>query len=157
MKKILSILASAAVLAVAVQLPSNAEKAKTNYIGPQLSFGNGFTLIGAKAKFGIADNFSIRPDLAFATGNGGGSGFAYGAAATYDFDLSSSQSSTTQFEPYVGIGFLGLSGGGASTSVTYLDLGTDVGLSGITLNADLKISLSGGGGTLFGIGAGFKF
>jgi hypothetical protein len=156
MKKILSIIAAAAVLAATVQLPSNAEKAKTNYIGPQISFGNGFTLFGAKAKFGIADSFSIRPDLAFATGNGGGSGFAYGAAATYDFDLSG-QSSTTQFEPYVGIGFLGLSGGGASTTVTYLDLGTDVGLSGVTLNADLKISLSGGGGTLFGIGAGFKF
>jgi hypothetical protein len=159
MKKILSVFAAAAVLAIAVQLPSNAAP-KNNLIGPQISFGSGFTLIGAKAKFNVADSFSIRPELAFVSGNGG-SGFAYGAAATYDFDLSSSQSSSTQFNPYVGLGFLGVSGNnGGSTTLTFLNLGSDVGLGGngdLSLNADLKINLGNGGGTLFGLGAGFKF
>jgi hypothetical protein len=160
MKKILSVLASAAILATAVQLPSNAAP-KTNTIGPQISFGNGLTLFGAKAKFGVADSISVRPELAFGS-VGGVSIIGYGAALTYDFDLSSSQSSTTQFEPYAGIGFLGISasgnGGSGSTSSAFIDLGTDIGLGGnLNLNADLKISLGGGGGTLFGIGAGFKF
>jgi opacity protein-like surface antigen len=148
MKKILSIAASAAVLTVAAQLPSQAQS-KDSYIGPTILFGSGDTVFGANGKFGIAESISIRPIIAFGSG-----ATAFGASATYDFNLPGQ--SSTKFEPFAGIGFLTATGAGGS-GIAYAQLGTDFGVSdNIVLNADLKIPLSGGG-TFFGIGAGFKF
>jgi hypothetical protein len=148
MKKILSIVASAAVLSVAAQLPSQAES-KESYIGPTIIFGGGSSIFGVNGKFGIAENISVRPVVAFGSG-----ATAFGASATYDFNLPGQ--STTKFEPFAGIGFVTATGAGGS-GIVYAQAGTDFGITdNIVLNADLKIPLSGGG-TLFGIGAGFKF
>ncbi len=144
MKKILSIVASAAILSVATQLPSQAES-KDSYIGPTILFGGGSSVFGVNGKFGIAENISLRPVVAFGSGD-----TIFGASATYDFNLLGQ--SSTKFEPFAGIG---VAFGNSST--VYAQAGTDFGITdNIVLNADLKIPLSGGG-TLFGIGAGFKF
>ncbi len=144
MKKILSIAASAAVLSVAAQLPSQAQS-KDSYIGPTIVFGGGNSAFGVNGKFGVAENISVRPIAIFGSGN-----TVFGAAATYDFKLPGQ--SAVQFEPFAGIG---VSFGNASS--VYAQLGTDFGITdSIMLNADLKVPLSGGG-TLIGIGAGFKF
>jgi hypothetical protein len=148
MKKILSIVASAAVISVASQLPSQAQS-KDSYIGPTILFGSGSSIFGANGKFGIAENISVRPIIAFASGT-----TAFGASATYDFNLPGQ--SSTKFEPFAGIGFLTATGAGGS-GIAYAQIGTDFAVSdNIVLNGDLKIPLSGGG-TFFGIGAGFKF
>ena len=148
MKKILSIAVSAAALTVAAQLPSQAQS-KDSYIGPTILFGGGSSILGVNGKFGVAESVSIRPVIGFASGT-----TLFGASATYDFNLPGQ--SSTKFEPFAGIGFLSATGAGGS-GIAYAQLGTDFGVSdNIVLNADLKIPLSGGG-TFFGIGAGFKF
>jgi hypothetical protein len=149
MKKIFAIAAATAALTVAAQLPSHAET-QTNYVGPAVIFGGGDSVFGAEAKFGVAKNISIRPVIAFASGT-----TLFGGSATYDFDLPGQ--SSTKFEPFAGIGFLTATSSG-SGSIAYAQVGTDIGVSdSIVLTGDLKIPLSGGSSTLFGIGAGFKF
>lgn len=147
MKKILSIVASAALLSVATQLPSQAQS-KDSYIGATILFGGGDSIFGVNGKFGIAESISVRPVIAFASGT-----TIFGGSATYDFNLPGQ--SSTKFDPFIGIGFLTANGGG--NGIAYAQVGTDVGVSeNIVLNADLKIPLNGGG-TLVGLGAGFKF
>jgi opacity protein-like surface antigen len=147
MKKILSVFASAAILATAIQLPSNAQP-KTNYVGPAIFFGNGNSAFGVQGKFGLSNNFSVRPVIAFPSGGN----TIFGALATYDFDLPGQ--SSTKFEPFAGVGFLT----GSGNTAVYAQVGTDIEVSeNIVITGDLKFPLSNGNSTLFGIGAGFKF
>jgi hypothetical protein len=156
MKKIL-LIATATVLAASCQLPSQAQspvqsqmQGKKNYIGPVVYFINGNSIFGAQAKIGIFDHVSVRPVIGFSGGS-----TAYNASATYDFNLSGQ--SPVQFEPFAGIGFVSLSGARSST-ITYAQVGTDVGLGeNIVLTGDLKFSLSGGSGVVAGVGTGLKF
>ena len=148
MKKILSI-AAATVLASSFQMPSQAQsQSKKNYVGPVVYFINGNSIFGAQGKIGIFDHVSVRPVIGFSGGS-----TAYNASVTYDLNLSGQ----SPFEPFAGIGFVSLSGVRSST-ITYAQVGTDIGLGeNIVLTGDLKFSLSGGSGVVAGIGTGLKF
>lgn len=134
-----------------------AQDAKKNYVGPSIGFANGTTLFGVNSKFGVSDNVSVRPYAQFGS-IGGISITSYGATATYDFSIPK-----TDFAPYAGIGFGGLTGsaGGASASASglALEFGSDYNVSdSIALNANYRILTNGNGnGSLFNIGGGFKF
>ncbi len=178
MHKVISI-GAAAVLVSATQLPSTAQdsgqdqlpnpvqnqeqisrpdpipvqnpiQSKKNYIGPVVYFVNGISVVGAVGKIGVFDRVSIRPALGFAGGN-----TAWSASATYDFNLSGQ--SPIQLEPFAGVGVVSNSGVRSST-ITYAQLGTDIGLGdSFILTGDLKFSLSGGSGVVAGIGTGLRF
>ncbi len=170
MQKIISI-GAAAVLVSAAQLPSLAQssaqsqsqssssdqipaqskvQSKKNYIGPVIYFVNGISVVGAISKIGVFDQVSIRPSIGFAGGS-----TAWNASATYDLNLSGG--SAVQFTPFAGVGVVSRSGVRGST-ITYAQLGTDIGLGeNIVLTGDLKFSLSGGSGVVAGIGTGLKF
>jgi opacity protein-like surface antigen len=120
-----------------------------SYVGPIISPGFGATLFGVAAKFPVAENISARPFFQFAS-QGGASLSYYGASATYDFKIPNSE-----FKPYAGLGFAGvsLSGGGFAGAASGLifDIGTDYAISdSIVLNAAYR-------GGLFSIGAGYQF
>jgi hypothetical protein len=147
MNKFLSFTVVTTLLTLVMQFPSHAQKIKSDYVGPTVIFGNGNSAIGAQAKFGVAESISVRPVLGFLN-----NGTLLGVAATYDFDVPA-QSARVKFEPFAGLGV----SVGSGNSTVYAQLGTDVGVSeNIIVTGDIKIPFSGGG-SLFGIGAGFKF
>jgi hypothetical protein len=148
MNKFLSVAVPVAALSLCWQMPSQAQQAPSNYVGPAIIFGGGNSAIGAQAKFGIADKISVRPVLGFLNG-----GTLIGASATYDFNFQVPSQARTQLEPFAG---LGVAVGGGDTTV-YAQVGTDFDVSDdIVLVGDIKIPLTGGS-SLFAIGAGFKF
>jgi hypothetical protein len=67
-------------------------------------------VFGIDGKFGIADNFSLRPFVAFPSG-----GTAFGASLTYDWDL---RQAAVPITPFVGLGVDVANGNNGGTSVT---------------------------------------
>jgi opacity protein-like surface antigen len=121
-----------------------------NSIGPSLTFGSGSTTFGIDGKFGVADNFSIRPFIEFPSG-----GTGYGAALTYDWDL---RAVPNQFTPFLGVGFAGASFNGGSTSTAYGTAGFDFPISKpIELRAKVDVPFSSGFSTTVNVGASFRF
>jgi hypothetical protein len=158
MKKILSLVSIAAVLAAA--LPAAAQSrygsAKKNYIGPAVTFTSGATGIGATSRFGVADNISIRPFATFYS-NYGVSVTAVGASATYDFNLDDG-SGANPFTPYGGIGFYGVSASASgftgNSSGVYFEVGADYDATeSITLNVNHRFREGG----YTSVGGGFRF
>jgi Outer membrane protein beta-barrel domain len=146
---------------------------KKNYVGVTVGSFLNIPVYGISAKFGIADNISVRPfiqfgkvpqsllNLAQANNNVSISGFIYGLSATYDFNIPSSD-----LAPYAGIGLANASGsyvnnnpntfqGGSSfTSPVYVELGADYSLTNdVTINVNYKFQDLG----FFSFGAGYKF
>jgi Outer membrane protein beta-barrel domain len=146
---------------------------KKNYVGVTVGSFLNIPVYGIGAKFGIADNISVRPfiqfgkvpqsllNLADANNNVSISGFIYGLSATYDFNIPSSD-----LAPYAGIGLANASGsyvnnnpntfqGGSSfTSPVYVELGADYSLTNdVTINVNYKFQDLG----FFSFGAGYKF
>jgi hypothetical protein len=153
------LLCSSIVLAGVISSSENAtaQDAKKNNIGPSIGFANGVTFFGVNSKFGVSDNVSVRPYVQFGS-VAGVSLTNYGATATYDFSIPK-----TDFAPYAGIGFGGLTGsaGGSSgsTSGLIVELGSDYNASdSFVLNANYRILTNGNGnGSIFNIGGGLKF
>jgi opacity protein-like surface antigen len=139
---------------------AKAQDAKKNYVGPSIGFGSaggsGTTLFGVNSKFGVADSVSVRPYVQFGS-FAGVSITSYGATATYDFSLPKSE-----FAPYAGIGFGGITasggGGSATGSGLAIELGGDYNVSdSIALNANYRILTNNGSVSVLNIGGGFKF
>jgi opacity protein-like surface antigen len=144
MKKILSLVSIAALLATA--LPAAAQ-VKNNYIGPSISFGSGDTAIGVTSKFGVADSISVRPFAIFPSG-----GTVFGASATYDFNLNDG-SGANPFTPYGGIGFVTTSASNSRSEV-YFEIGADYDATeSIMLNVNHRFRDGG----FTSIGGGFRF
>lgn len=159
MKKLLALIASGLTVSMgiafltATAMPAQAQKYqynqnRKNYVGPSLSFGDS-TAIGATSKFGLADNISARPF--FILGSGASS---YGAAITYDLNLDTGEGQSYGFTPYGGVGIIGATSFGSSSSGLYFEIGADYNLSNtLVINANHRFN--GGGFTT--VGAGFKF
>jgi hypothetical protein len=96
MKKLLSLVALTVATVAVAPSAAMAGGIGHNTIGPSVSFGGGQSVFGIDGKFGIADNFSIRPFVAFPTG-----GTSYGASLTYDWDLRQAAAPIT---PFLGLG-----------------------------------------------------
>ena len=150
------------ILALGMSAPARAEGTSKNYIGPAVLFGGGSTNFAVDSKFGVSDNLSLRPFVAF--GNGA---TVFGSSLTYDFNLSNSSGGgtlgeRTQVTPFVGGGVFIASGGNNNTNnntLGYFTGGADFDVTeNVTLKAELDIPFTGGNtSTLVRLGAGFKF
>jgi hypothetical protein len=153
MKKLISLVALTATTLVAAQSAALAGGIGNNTIGPSVTFGNGQSTFGIDGKFGVADNISIRPFVAFPTG-----GTSLGASLTYDFDLRQAANPIT---PFVGVGLdVGIpSGGGTSATTGFFQLGADFNVSKqFALLGSVNIPFSNqNGDTSVTLGAGLRF
>jgi opacity protein-like surface antigen len=165
LNKFLTSILTSSVLVVTIAVLSAtsamAQPSNKNYIGPSIGFGSAgggsTTLFGVNSKFGVADSISVRPYVQF--GSVAGIGItSYGATATYDFNIPQSD-----FAPYAGIGYGGVSASAGGQSVSggglALEFGADYHVNdSVALNASYRIlNISGGSASTFNIGGGFKF
>jgi hypothetical protein len=148
------------ILVLGMSAPARAQSVTTskNYIGPSVIFGGGNTNFAVDSKFGVSDNLSLRPFVAF--GNGA---TTFGSSLTYDFNLSNSPGGgtlgeRTQVTPFVG-GGIAIASGGNNNTVGYFTGGADFDVTeNVTLKGELDIPFTGGNtNTLVRLGAGFKF
>jgi hypothetical protein len=149
MKKILSVVALVATTFVTAQSSALAGGLGNNTIGPSVGFGGGQSTFGIDGKFGIADNFSIRPFVAFPNG-----GTNLGASITYDWDLRQ-----TPLTPFVGVGVDVATGSGASNTTGFFKLGADLNLTkqfALLGAVDIPFS-SQNANTVVTLGAGLRF
>jgi hypothetical protein len=139
------------VAALGMSAPAKAEMGK-NAIGPALSIGGGSTVFGIDSRFGVSDNLSLRPFIAFPSG-----GTSFGTSLTYDFEVS--RGGKVQITPFVGGGVEVATGSGASTTQAYFTGGADFGVTdNIELKAALEVPLSSNNSsTSVVLAAGFKF
>jgi opacity protein-like surface antigen len=121
MKKLVSLVALMAATLAAAQPAAIAGGIGNNTIGPSVSFGGSQSVFGIDGKFGIADNLSIRPFVAFPTG-----GTSFGGSLTYDFDL---RQSATPITPFLGVGVDVSNGGGNSITTGFVQAGADFNVS----------------------------
>jgi hypothetical protein len=148
------------ILALGMSAPARAEGTPSkNYIGPSIIFGGSTTNFAVDSKFGVSDNLSLRPFVAF--GNGA---TTFGSSLTYDFNLSNSAGGgtlgeRTQVTPFVGGGIAIGTGGGTNNTVGYFTGGADFDVTdNVALKGEIDIPFTGGGSvTFFRLGAGFKF
>jgi hypothetical protein len=144
----LTVLAS--VLAV-TQVPAMAGGVGNNTIGPSVRLGNGNSVLSIDGKFGIANNLSLRPYVAFPT-----NGTDFGTSLTYDFSAH-----RTPFTPFIGAGLnVGTANipGSSSTTTGFAQIGTDVRISkDFGLLGSVNIPFSGGSSTNVTLGAGLRF
>lgn len=144
----LTVLAS--VLAV-TQVPAMAGGVGNNTIGPSVRLGNGNSIFSIDGKFGVADNLSLRPYVAFPSG-----GTDFGTSLTYDFNLR-----RTPVTPFIGAGVnIGTANipGASSTTTGYAQLGADFNVSrDFGLLGSVNIPFSSSNGTNVTLGAGLRF
>jgi hypothetical protein len=142
------------VIALGMNAPARAELGAkgTSSVGPAIFIGGGDTVFGVDAKFGVSENLSLRPFVAFPSG-----GTVFGTSLTYDFEVS--RGSKVQITPFVGGGVAVGTGGGRSVTQAYFTGGADFGVTdSIDLRAALDVPLSSNNSsTNVRLGAGFKF
>jgi outer membrane protein W len=157
MKKFLSVLVSTAIVGVAIQLPSQADETKKNYVGVGLTSISNITGFGLVSKFEVANSISVRPFVSILASSGDTSVYLAGASVTYDFSLS-----TSNLTPYggIGYGFAGITNGldnATLGSSIYAEIGADYNVAeSISINGNYKNFFSGGGSAL-GLGASYRF
>jgi hypothetical protein len=140
---------TAALILLSVSTASAGED-KQNYVAPSIGFVNGNTVYGINAKFGIAENVSLRPFIQ-SKSSGTGTGTAYGASVTYNFQIPSSR-----LIPYLGIGAaeVATTGTASGNGGFYFEGGVDYNASdNFVINANYKSASS----TWINIGAGYRF
>jgi hypothetical protein len=143
-----SILATALIL-LSIGSASAAED-KQNYIAPSIGFVNSNTLYGINAKFGLAENVSLRPFIQ-SKNSGAGTVTAYGASVTYNFQIPSSR-----LIPYLGFGAAEVATTGTATGNggVYFEGGIDYNASdNLVINANYKSASN----SWLNIGAGYRF
>jgi hypothetical protein len=144
----LTVLAS--VLAV-TQVPAMAGGVGNNTLGPSVRLGNGSSIFSIDGKFGVADNLSLRPYVAFPSG-----GTDFGTSLTYDFNIR-----RTPITPFVGAGVnIGTANipGASSTTTGYAQIGADFNVSrDFGLLGSVNIPFNSSGGTNVTLGAGLRF
>ena len=82
MKKFLSVLVSATLIAIAIQLPSQADETKKNYVGVGITSISSITGFGLVSKIRVADNISVRPFVSILGSSGDTSLYLAGVSAT---------------------------------------------------------------------------
>jgi hypothetical protein len=136
-----------------IYAPVRAQLAQ-NSIGPSLAIGSGQVNFGIDSKFGVRDNFSLRPFVYFPSGS-----TDFGAALTYDFKLPSSNNSL-QITPFAGASVDLNTGNGNSITSFALVGGADFDLTdSVRLKAAAAIPLTSNSGqaTALTLGAGLRF
>jgi opacity protein-like surface antigen len=141
-------------LVLGISAPAQAEMGQ-NSIGPSASFGGGVTNYGVDAKFGLSDNFSLRPFAYFPRG-----GTDLGGAITYDFRLPGDRYSASPITPFIGSSVSFFNSG--STNITTFSLvgGADFAITdNVQLKAAVVVPLNTDAGQITGVtvGAGFRF
>lgn len=130
-----------------------APPAKTNQVGPSLSFGGGTTVFGVDSRFPISSVFSLRPSVRFPSG-----GFVVGSSVTYDFP---NWGSDLGLAPYAGAGFnvyTGDNNRSGSNFVGYAIGGADYALSDqFNLTGSVTIPFQNGYTTDVAVGVAYKF
>jgi hypothetical protein len=141
-------------IALGINAPARAELGArgTSSVGPAIFIGDGDTVFGVDSKFGVSDNLSLRPFIAFPSG-----GTVFGSSLTYDFDVS--RGTKVQITPFIGGGVAVGTGGTRSNTQAYFTGGADFGVTdSIDLRAALDVPLSSNNSsTNVRLGAGFKF
>ncbi len=149
----LAVLCSSVVV-MGVSAPAQAEMGQ-NAIGPSASFGGGVTTYGVDAKFGLSDNFSLRPFVYFPSG-----GTDFGGAITYDFRVSGDRYSSSPITPFIG-GSVDFFNSGSNNLTTFsLVGGADFAITdNVQLKAQVVVPLNTDAGQITGVtvGAGFRF
>ncbi len=139
---------------IAAAAPARAELGLgQNSIGPSVAFGGGQSVFGIDSKFGISDNFSLRPFVYFPT-----VGTQYGAALTYDFN--SVRYVRSPITPFVGASVAVDTFGGSNITTTSLVGGADLALNeSVQLKGQVVVPLNTDQGqiTTVTLGAGFRF
>jgi opacity protein-like surface antigen len=141
------------VVAMGISAPAQAEMGQ-NSIGPSASFGGGVTTYGIDSKFGLNDNFSLRPFVYFPTG-----GTDFGGAITYDFRLPGDRYGSP-ITPFVGASVDFFNSGRTNITTFNFVGGADFAISdNFQLKAAVIIPLNTNSGQITGgtIGAGFRF
>ena len=141
------------VVAMGVSAPAKAEMGQ-NSIGPSASFGGGVTTYGIDSKFGLSDNFSLRPFVYFPNG-----GTDFGGAITYDFRLPGDRGSSP-ITPFIGGSVDFFNSGGFNTTTFNLVGGADFAITdSVQLKAAAIVPLNTDSGQITGVtvGAGFRF
>jgi hypothetical protein len=149
MKK--TLLALSVVASTLAAAPAMAGGIGNNAITPSVTFGDGQSTFGIDTKFGVADNISLRPFIAFPSG-----ATSFGTSLTYDFDL---RQSATPITPFLGAGvdFTSANNGGASTTTGFFTAGADFNITKqFALLGSVAIPFNNGGSS-FTLGAGFRF
>lgn len=137
------------VAALGMSAPARADVGSST-IGPALFIGGGQTVIGIDSKFGVSDNLSLRPFVAFPSG-----GTSFGTSLTYDFNVT--RGSKVQITPFLGGGVIVNTGNGSNT-VAYFTGGADFDVTdNIELRAALDVPIGNNSTTNVRLGAGFKF
>lgn len=118
-------------------------------------FGGGQTSVGIDSKFGVSDNFSLRPFIYFPSG-----GTDFGSALTYDFHLIDTDSKV-QITPFVG-GSVDVNNSDGNSSLTTVGLvgGADFDVTdSVRLKAAVVVPFSTDRGqtTTVTLGAGWRF
>ena len=151
MKKTLTALTVLASVLAVTQVPAMAGGVGHNTLGPSVRLGNGSSIFSIDGKFGVANNLSLRPYVAFPSG-----ATNFGTSLTYDFDLR-----RTPVTPFIGAGIdIGTSNiAGASNSTTgFAQVGADFNLSrDFALLGSVNIPFTSSGGTNVTLGAGLRF
>ncbi len=145
----LTVLAS--VLAV-TQVPAMAGGVGNNTIGPSVRLGNGNSIFSIDGKFGVADNLSLRPYVAFPSG-----ATSFGTSLTYDFSVR-----RTPITPFIGAGIDIASAnnlpGSSSTTTGFAQIGADFNISrDFGLLGSVNIPFNSSRGTNVTLGAGLRF
>jgi len=121
-----------------------------NYIAPSVTFGGGSSVFGIDSKFGIADNVSLRPYVAFPSGN-----TQFGTSITYDWDL---RRASVPITPFVGLGLNLETGGSNNTTTGFAQLGADLNVSdSVALLGSVAIPFNNNSSTSVTLGAGLRF
>jgi hypothetical protein len=141
----------AGVLAV-IQVPAMAGGIGNNTLGPSVRLGNGNSIFSIDGKFGIANNLSLRPYVAFPSG-----GTNFGTSLTYDFDIR-----RTPITPFIGAGIdIGTANipGSSSSTTGFAQIGADFNVSrDFALLGSVNIPFnSNRNNTNITLGAGLRF
>ena len=141
------------VVAMGVSAPAKAEMGE-NSIGPSASFGGGVTTYGIDSKFGLSENFSLRPFIYFPVG-----GTDIGGAITYDF-RSKGYRDSSPITPFIGGSVSFFNSGGFNLTTFSLVGGADFAITdSVQLKAAVIVPLNTDSGQITGVtvGAGFRF
>lgn len=148
MKKLLISLAILSSTFLVVK-PAQAQVGQNN-VAASILFGNGQTSLGVDSRFGLNDNFSVRPSVYFPNNT-----TTFGAAITYDFPAVDTE---RKLAPFGGVGVRFNSGSNNSNTNVYLTAGADYRLdSTFILKANLNVPISSSDSTSVAVGAGIGF
>lgn len=153
-KNITALLLCSSVMALSMGVPAKAEMGKYS-ISPSVEFIDGQGNVGLNSKFGIYNNFSLRPFVYFLTEGG----TDFGTALTYELTPTKT-GNASQLTPYVGGSVNVNNGTGQSITTASVVGGLDLDLAdNLQFNAGVTVPLGSNSdrATSYTISAGVRF